>query len=36
MFEIFINDGDYYDIPYQFVLLKSPTQHMSPKTVSQI
>jgi len=34
LFEILIKDGDYYDIPYQFVSHKRSTQHMTPKTVS--
>ncbi len=34
MFEIFIKDGNYYDISYQFVSLKRFARHMSPKTVS--
>ncbi len=34
MFEIFIKDGNYYDISYQFVSLKRFARNMSPKTVS--
>jgi len=32
--KFFIKDGDYYDIPYQFVSFKKSTRHMSSKTVS--